>query len=143
LSVAALALLALARPAAATLDTHGFRAVAVGLTRHPISALALAPDGRLFAAVQATGQSQDDVPGTAEIRVFSSYRQLDGSNLEEGALWATVENVRATSIEEGLLGIALAPDFATSKLLYVHVTTTEQDVNQHARAYHERADGTG
>lgn len=129
--------------AVATLDEPGFRAVAVALARNPVSALAVAPDGRLFAAVQALAQTQGDTPGSAEIRVFSAYRDADGSVLDEGTLWATIEGVRATTNEEGLLGIALAPDFATSRLLYVHLTTTDGDVGQHLRVYRERADGTG
>lgn len=129
--------------AVATLDEPGFRAVAVALTRNPVSALAVAPDGRLFAAVQALAQTQGDTPGRAEIRVFSAYRDTDGSVLDEGTLWATVDGVRATTNEEGLLGIALAPDFATSGLVYVHLTTTDGDVEQHLRVYRERPDGTG
>jgi glucose/arabinose dehydrogenase len=46
-------------------------------------------------------------------------------------------------MEEGLLGIALAPDFASSKLVYVYLTTTDEDVNQHIRVYRENANGTG
>src|SRR6516165_8028210 len=105
--VAAAALLALlfagaVAPANASLDTAGFRAVGVAHSQYPISALALAPDGRLFAAVQA--------PGQAEIRVYSTYSGADGSLMDEGTTWVTVDNVRATTSEEGLLGIALAPD---------------------------------
>ena len=131
------------RTARAVLDTEGFRAVAVAQTPYPISAMAVAPDGRLFAAVQELGQTTDPTPGTAEIRVFSSYKTTDGSTLDTGAVWATVEGVRATTMEEGLLGIALAPDFASSKLVYVYLTTTDEDVNQHIRVYRENANGTG
>src|SRR5262249_62139128 len=46
-------------------------------------------------------------------------------------------------MEEGLLGIALAPDFAVSKLVYVYLTTTDENVNQHIRVYHENEGGTG
>ncbi|MCW5890910.1 MAG: PQQ-dependent sugar dehydrogenase [bacterium] len=127
----------------ATLDEPGFRAVAVALARNPISAIAVAPDGRLFAAVQALEQTSGDVPGTAEIRVYTAYAENDGSVLDEGTVWATVETVRATNNEEGLLGMALAPDFATSKLVYVYLTTTDEEVNQHVRVYRENAAGTG
>ncbi len=58
-------------------------------------------------------------------------------------MWATVDGVRSTTMEEGLLGIAIAPDFATSKLVYVYLTTTDENVNQHIRVYHENAGGTG
>ena len=131
------------RTARAVLDTEGFRAVAVAQTAYPISALATAPDGRLFATIQELGQTMAATPGTAEIRVFSSYRSTDGSTLDQGTVWATVDGVRATTMEEGLLGIALAPDFATSKLVYVYLTTTDEEVNQHVRVYRENAQGTG
>src|SRR6185503_15189179 len=127
------------RTARAVLDTEGFRAVAVAQTPFPISAIAVAPDGRLFAAIQEMGQTTGATPGTAEIRVFSAYRTTDGSTLDQGTLWATVDGVRATTMEEGLLGLALAPDFATSKLVYVYLTTTDEDVNQHIRVYRENA----
>lgn len=134
----------LAAPAAyAVLDEPGFRAVAVAQSDYPVSALVAAPDGRLFAAVQALGQTFNDDPGTAEIRVYSTYATGDGAVLDEGTVWATLDGVRATNIEEGLLGIALAPDFATSGLLYVYLTTTDDENDQHIRVYHETAAGTG
>jgi glucose/arabinose dehydrogenase len=139
----ALASAAAPRTARAVLDTPGFRAVAVAQTKFPISAIAVAPDGRLFAAVQELGQTSGTTPGTAEIRVFSDYKTTDGSTLDTGAVWATVDGVRSTTMEEGLLGIALAPDFATSKLVYVYLTTTDENVNQHIRVYHENDQGTG
>jgi glucose/arabinose dehydrogenase len=139
----ALAGAAAPRTARAVLDTDGFRAVAVAQTAYPISAIAVAPDGRLFATVQELGQTTGSTPGTAEIRVFSSYKTTDGSVLDTGAVWATVDGVRATNLEEGLLGIALAPDFATSKLVYVYLTTTDEEVNQHIRVYRENDQGTG
>jgi glucose/arabinose dehydrogenase len=129
--------------ARATLDPPGFRAVPVAHHAYPISALAVAPDGRLFAAIQALGQTSGTTPGSAEIRVYSAYATNDGSVLDEGSAWATVPNVRATTSEEGLLGIALAPDFATSKLVYVYLTTTDELVNQQVWAYRENAAGTG
>ena len=139
----ALVLAALPRPGRTALMTPGFRAVGVAHSADPISALAVAPDGRLFAAIQAKGQTFGTTPGTAEIRVYSSYATTDGSTLDEGTLWATVDNVRATTAEEGLLGIALAPDFAVSKLLYAYLTTTDEDQNQHVRVYRENAAGVG
>jgi glucose/arabinose dehydrogenase len=134
----------LAAPAAhAVLDEPGFRAVAVAQSDHPVSALAAAPDGRLFAAVQALGQTFDDEPGTAEIRVYSAYASSDGAVLDEGAVWAPIAGVRATNIDEGLLGIALAPDFATSGLVYAYLTTTDDENDQQIRVYRETATGTG
>ena len=90
--VAAAALLALlfagaVAPANASLDTAGFRAVGVAHSQYPISALALAPDGRLFAAVQALGQTSGTTPGQAEIRVYSTYSGADGSLMDEGTTW--------------------------------------------------------
>jgi glucose/arabinose dehydrogenase len=141
--LAAAALCLLPAPARATLATQGFRAVGVAHAAYPISALAVAPDGRLFTAVQARGQTFGAAPGQAEIRVYAGYASGDGATLDEGRLWATVEGVRATTGEEGLLGIALAPDFATSKLVYVYLTTTDEGANQHVRVYRENAAGDG
>ncbi len=134
----------LAAPAAdAVLDEPGFRAVAVAQSDYPVSALAVAPDGRLFAAVQALAQTLNNDPGTAEIRVYSAYATGDGAVLDEGTVWATIGGVRATNIDEGLLGIALAPDFATSGLVYVYLTTTDDENDQQIRVYRETAAGTG
>src|SRR5262245_38753727 len=139
----AVLLIAGAREASGSLSTPGFRAVGVAHASFPVSAMAVAPDGRLFVAVQALGQTVGTTPGTAEIRVYGAYRSNDGSVLDEGTVWATVDGVRATTAEEGLLGIALAPDFATSKLVYVYLTTTDESVNQHIRVYRENASGVG
>jgi glucose/arabinose dehydrogenase len=129
--------------ASANLATPGFRAVPVAQSAFPIAAVATAPDGRLFAAVQARGQTSGATPGTAEIRVYSAFTTNDGAVLDRGAVWATVEGVRATTIEEGLLGIALAPDFALSGLVYVYLTTTDGDLDQHVRVYRDAGNGTG
>lgn len=142
-------LLALAPVAHAVLDTPGFRAVPVARTTHPISALAVAPDGRLFAAVQGLGQPETTHNGQAEIRVFADYAVTDGSTMDEGDVWATLDEVHLDNSDEGLLGLALAPDFATSGLVYVHVTTStpgpeDEDVHdQEIRVYRENADGLG
>src|SRR5215470_9696334 len=141
-ALAAVALLVPVR-AGAELSTPGFRAVGVAHAGGPLSALAVAPDGRLFAAIQANGQTFGTTPGTAEIRVYSTYATTDGAVMDEGSTWATLDGVRATTSEEGLLGLALAPDFATSKLVYVYLTTTDEDQNQHVRVYRENAAGTG
>src|SRR5262249_37815187 len=94
----------------ATLGTPGFRAVGIAHSAYPISGMAVAPDGRLFVAIQGLGPAAGPTtPGSAEVRVYSAYSLADGSKLDEGAIWATVNNVRATNVEEGLLGIALAP----------------------------------
>ena len=144
---AALALgIAMGVPGAArgSLETPGFRAVGVALSESPISALAVAPDGRLFAAVQHLEQQSDpETPVSAEIRVYQTYSTGDGSILDRGTVWATIDDIRAVGGEEGLLGLALAPDFATSKLVYVHLTTTDDDANQHVRVFRENAAGVG
>ncbi len=137
------ALLVTGRDASAALGTAGFRAVGVAHAAFPVSAMAVAPDGRLFVAVQALGQTVGTTPGQAEIRVYGAYRSNDGAVFDEGSVWATVDGVRATTAEEGLLGLALAPDFPTSKLVYVYLTTTDENVNQHIRVYRENASGAG
>src|SRR2546427_383665 len=100
-AVALAALMVGPRPAGGVLGTAGFRAVAVAHPACPTSAIAVAPDGRLFAAVQANGQTMGTTPGTAEIRTYSTYATTDGSILDRGTLWATVDGVRATTAEEG------------------------------------------
>jgi glucose/arabinose dehydrogenase len=138
-------------PAAAhaLLNEPGFRAVPVASADHPISHLAVAPDGRLFAAVQAEGLPETAPRGTAEIRVYDEYSATDGSRLDAGTSWVTLTDVHVENNEEGLLGIALAPDFPTSKLLYVHVTTSSDgDVpaefwDQEIRVYRENDEGLG
>src|SRR5207244_4618785 len=110
----------------------------------PVAPIAVAPGGRLFAAIQARAQQSDPaLPGTAEIRVYASYATTDGSMLDEGRVWATVDGVRATTGEEGVLGLALAPDFPTSRLVYVYLTTTDEAANQHVRLYRENDAGVG
>jgi glucose/arabinose dehydrogenase len=138
-----LILLVAPRLARAELGSAGFRAVGVAHAPAPVSSMAVAPDGRLFVAVQANGQSFDPDAGTGAIRVYSGFSTADGSRLDEGSVWATVDDVRATTSEEGVLGLALAPDFAVSKLVYVYVTTTGDDRNQEVRAYRENASGVG
>jgi glucose/arabinose dehydrogenase len=143
------ALACLVRPATAILTTPGFRVVPVAHSDHPISAMAVAPDGRLFAAIQALGNPPEAERGPAEIRVYSQYKSIDGSLMDEGTLWATVDEVHPSNNEEGLIGLALAPDFPTSKLVYVHVVTSVDDVeegeihDQEIRVYREKTDGTG
>jgi glucose/arabinose dehydrogenase len=141
--VALVAWLGMASHATGKLATPDFRAVPVAHADYPISSVAVAPDGRLFAAVQALGATVGTTPGTAEIRVYSTYAANDGAVFDEGSVWATVDGIKANNNEEGLLGIALAPDFATSRLVYVYVTTTDENVNQHVRVYRENAAGTG
>jgi glucose/arabinose dehydrogenase len=139
----------LVRPADAALGTPGFRVVPVAHAEYPVSAMAVAPDGRLFVAIQALGRPVDAERGPAEIRVYRDYRSIDGSLMDEGSTWASVDDVRATNTEEGLIGLALAPDFPTSKLVYAHVVTSIDQADADAipeseiRVYRETGDGTG
>lgn len=138
LAAALIAIAASTREASAILDAEGFRAVAVAHAEWPISSAAVAPDGRLFAAIQAHGRSEvENAPVTAEIRVYEGYKTTDGALIDEGKLWATVDKVRANDMSEGLLGIAVAPDFAASGLVYVYLTTTNEEDNQHVRVYRD------
>jgi hypothetical protein len=75
--------------------------------------------------------------------VYSGYSTADGSLLDEGSVWATVDGIRATTNEEGVLGLVVAPDFAVSKTVYVYVTTMGDDANQEIRAYRENGAGVG
>jgi len=81
------------------------------------TAMAFAPDGRLFVTERMTGQ----------IRVF-----------QNGALqqtpWATVPiSHGGTSSEQGLLGIAVDPGFLTNRYVYVFYTAVGGIENQIAR----------
>jgi len=133
-------LAALTLPAGASgqyLQDTRFRAIGVAHSTHAISALAVAPDGRLFATVQALATTTGNNPGQGEIRVYSAYSTNDAAaNLDRGVLWATVERVRAitaANTEDGVLGLALAPDFAVSKLVYVYLSTTDNQNDQEIR----------
>ena len=97
----------------------GFRetVVAFGLSRP--TAMAFAPDGRLFVAQQ-----------TGELRVIK-----DGGLLPAPFLKVTVDSQR----ERGLLGVAFDPDFATTQYVYVYYTATTPDV--HNRLSRFTADG--
>ena len=66
------------------------------------TAMALAPDGRIFVAQQA-----------GQVRIIQNSTLLPGS-----ALSLTVDS----SGERGLIGITLDPDFATNNFLYLHYT---------------------
>src|SRR5260370_762917 len=77
-------------------------------------------------------------PGTPENRVYASYappaRPVPALRHRP---------VRATPGGGGLMGLALAPDFASSKPVYVYLTTTDESVTQHVRVYRENAAGVG
>lgn len=99
--------------ASATVRFAGSRALPAGFVRNDAfvagltnaTAFAQAPDGRLFIAEQG---------GTLRV-------------VRNGVLLATSFITLAvdSSGERGLLGVALHPDFATNRWIYLHYTTTE------------------
>jgi glucose/arabinose dehydrogenase len=80
------------------------------------SAMAFAPDGRLFVCERATGN----------IRIVQDGALLPGN-------WATVPCANNTASEHGLLGIAIDPDFLVNGFVYVYYTTADQAQNRIAR----------
>ena len=80
-AVVLLMVVAAPRLARAELGSAGFRAVGVAHAPAPVSSMAVAPDGRLFVAVQANGQSFDPDAGTAEIRVLPVGATVAGGGL--------------------------------------------------------------
>lgn len=91
--------------------------IATGLSKP--TAMALAPDGRIFVTQQ-----------TGEVRVIKN-----GSLLETPFLQQSVNSER----ERGLLGIAFDPAFASNKFVYVYYTT--QTFPVHNRVSRFVADG--
>lgn len=80
------------------------------------SAMAFAPDGRLFVCERTTGN----------IRVFAN------GALQAGA-WANVPCLNSSGSEQGLLSLAVDPGFLTNRFVYVYYTTTDQQQNRIAR----------
>jgi glucose/arabinose dehydrogenase len=104
LSVAALLLLALALPASAATLPPGFSETQVASGLSSPTAMAFAPDGRLFVCQQG-----------GQLRVIKN-----GALLAAPFLSVTVNS----SGERGLLGVAFDPDFATNQFVYVYYTAT-------------------
>ena len=109
--VAALTFAVLAQPAIARAPTHpaaiGVTPVATGLAWP--AGFTFAPDGRIFYNERYTG----------EVRI---YNPSGGSN----TLFATIPNL-STQGEQGLLGIALDPNYATTRpFVYVYATRNTQ-----------------
>src|SRR5687768_8895066 len=75
--------------------------------------MAFAPDGRLFVIERGT-----QAGGTARIRIIKS-----GSLLSTPFVSFAVNNASVGANERGLLGIALDPNFASNKFVYVYYTT--------------------
>jgi glucose/arabinose dehydrogenase len=75
------------------------------------TAMAFAPDGRLFVCEQGPGTTS----GSALLKVFSTT----------GALLGTFHTFTVDSTgERGLLGIAIDPDFTVNRNVYAYTTTT-------------------
>lgn len=90
------------------------------------SAMAFAPDGRLFVCERTSGR----------IRV-----------LQDGMLrpqpWATVPTIVHLQSEQGLLGIAVDPGFLHNGFVYVYYTTPDRAENRIARLRDVGGSGTG
>lgn len=90
----------------------GFRIETVSSGINLGCAMAFAPDGRLFVIERVTGN----------IRV-----------IQNGALqptpWATIPKTGTSGSEQGLLGIAIDPQFLSNRYVYVHYTRTTTGTN--------------
>jgi glucose/arabinose dehydrogenase len=119
IAVLVLLFLACAQAARAAVLPEGFteRQVASGLTR--ATAMAFAPDGRLFVCQQS-----------GQLRVIKN-----GSLLPTPFLTVSVD---ATG-ERGLLGVAFDPDFANNGFVYVYYTVSTSP--RHNRVSRFKADG--
>ena len=104
-----LVVLALAPPAAAATLPSGFAETRVATGLAAPTAMAFAPDGRLFVAEQG-----------GQLRVIKN-----GALLATPFLTVTVDS----SGERGLLGVAFDPDFATNRFVYVYYTATTPTVH--------------
>jgi glucose/arabinose dehydrogenase len=82
-----------------------------------VSAIAFAPDGRIFYAQQFGG----DTGNTGAIRVI----QADGT--VQSAPFATVTVANHLNLDWGLTGLALDPDFATNHFVYAFYTADQGD----------------
>jgi len=90
------------------------------------TAMAFAPDGRLFLTERITGN----------IRVIQ-----DGAL--QAAPWATIAvNSGGSSAEQGLLGIAIDPDFLNNRYVYVYFTAASGNENRIARLQEQNGAGT-
>src|SRR5512132_3992736 len=99
-----LAILVLVEPAGAGTLPHGFVETSVTTSLSSPTAMAFAPDGRLFVCEQ-----------TGALRVIRN-----GALLSTPFLTVTVDS----NGERGLLGIAFDPAFETNHFLYVYYTAT-------------------
>ena len=109
LSLLAVCLLATASSAGATSLPAGFTETRVTGGLSEPTAMAFAPDGRLFVAQQE-----------GQLRVIK-----DGVLLPTPFLTVTVSSVG----ERGLLGVAFDPDFAANQFVYVYYTATTPTIH--------------
>jgi glucose/arabinose dehydrogenase len=84
------------------------------------------------------------IPGSA--RVFVSEKDgdvflLDPAGTGSSSLYLTISGIRADLTNYGLLGVAPAPDYVTSGLLYAFVTNTAGDIE--IRRYGRAGSGLG
>src|SRR5687768_4782639 len=84
----------------------GFAESALGSGLHRPTAMAFAPDGRLFVAEQGSG-------GVARLRVIKN-----GSLLSTPFVSVNVDSAG----ERGLLGVTFDPAFASNRFVYVYYT---------------------
>ena len=105
--------------AAATLPT-GFTETRIATGISNPTAMAIAPDGRLFVAQQG-----------GQLRV-----------IKDGALLATpfVTLTVNSSGERGLLGVAFDPDFATNQRVYVYYTATTPNIHNRVSRFTANGD---
>ena len=119
-SAFALALLAAAAPATpATLPT-GFTETLVASGLSNPTAMAFAPDGRIFVCLQG-----------GQLRVIK-----DGALLAAPFLTVTVNS----SGERGLLGVTFDPDFATNRFVYVYYTATTPAIHNRVSRFTANGD---
>jgi glucose/arabinose dehydrogenase len=98
-------------------------------------------------ALQKVGEFDEptyvaQAPGGNDLYVVERSGRLrivrDGETLEQPALDLSAE-VSDEGQEQGMLSVAFDPDFATSRLLYVYFTGSDQD--QHVVEFRAREDG--
>jgi glucose/arabinose dehydrogenase len=95
--------------------------VASGLGRP--TAMAFAPDGRLFITERGTGNG-----GVGRVRIFK-----DGALLAQPALSINTDINGPSPNERGVLGIAVDPDFASNGFIYVYYTVRSPAHNRISR----------
>ena len=119
-AASAAAALALALPAAAATLPNGFTETRVATGLSNPTAMAFAPDGRLFVCLQG-----------GQLRVVKN-----GALLSTPFLTVTV----SSSGERGLLGVAFDPAFATNNFVYVYYTATTPAIHNRVSRFTANGD---